>query len=73
MSDVAHSRFGRSSSELRSMRPAVFAVLELDDSARNYAVFEFCVSRVAFEGTNVSLGRLVKLMREFGADPEFCP
>lgn len=55
------------------MRPAVFAVLELDDSARNYAVFEFCVSRVAFEGTNVSLGRLVKLMREFGADPEFCP
>ena len=65
MSDVAHPSYEKSIVSLREMRREVFSDLELEENETNSQAFERAAEWVAFEGTNVSIGRLRKLTREF--------
>ena len=73
MSDSAPKSYEGSVTKLQAMRTEVFEALELEETKRNSATFDFCVHIVAFEGTNVSIGRLKRLITEHLSQPDFHP
>lgn len=56
---------------MTALRAQVFADLKLDSTERNEKIFVYCCERVAFENSNVGIGRLRRLTREHVALPGF--
>lgn len=71
MSDFAPPGYEKNLASLRAMRGEVFFSLFLTENERNATAFNLACERVAFEGTNVSVGRLKRVTNDFVVDPEF--
>jgi hypothetical protein len=73
VSDSAHPDYEKNLASLRAMRGEVFGKLSIEDTEMNRDCFNLSAEIIAFDGQNVSVGRLKKLFTELRSGMEEYP